>query len=106
VYSSFWQHLLLIEMYLRLHDVDALVLRENLKPAEKAATLRDFKARRLGSAFTSHDVKQPLRKRLSQSSTVCSGRCRCTGFFEGRACGECNSVLAGLEEGSGPHATC
>ena len=43
VYSQFWQHGHLIEMYLKLHSVPLVVLRENMKTAEKSAALHTFK---------------------------------------------------------------
>ena len=50
VYTSFWQHQLLVEAYLATHGVALAVLRESQKPAEKAAALHDFQAGPLTTA--------------------------------------------------------
>lgn len=44
VYTSFWQHQLLVESYLGTHGVALAVLRESMKPQEKAAALHAFQA--------------------------------------------------------------
>ena len=63
VYSQFWQHVHLIEMYLKLHSVPLVVLRENMKVAEKSAALHTFK---VGSAcHVLVRTGQPIGARMS-----------------------------------------
>ena len=49
VFSQLWTHAQLIEGQLRGHGVGVAVLKGNMKPEEKAASLRSFR-RRAGSA--------------------------------------------------------